>query len=344
MKFLTILFSLIFSVSLSAQNDIFELLAEINKKQEVPTGIQKVAETTYSIFTLDEEAKPTKTIEYEGTEVNLYGGNTTEIIYESTDKYSEITYNEAGEKSVTSIYELDDQSRITSWITDYGESPAAAMMNTKKEYFYNEEGKVVSIFNQGAEVLLIKYNEKGNFNEFLVDMGFAKMKIAASPQKKMIRYDMAIDVGTLPEGLPEMMLEGIKDSPKAYIEQTSEKESNSYVGYEENKETGEFEKRWETVRSMDFRLLSKKEFSPDGEVTTHQKFQYTETGKLKSTKDLIAATELINEYDEKGNITVEQEPFGEKRYFYDKKGGLIKTISLSEGSVTGVSMREIVYK
>ena len=80
----------------------------------------------------------------------------------------------------------------------------------------------------------------------------------------------------------------------------------------------------------------------------HEEFEYTESGNIKSTKNIIEGTELINEFDDKGNMTLERQPFGKTISTYDEKGNLIKTVSLigegEDSSVQSVSMREIKYK
>lgn len=348
MKFLTTLVFTFFTLFLSAQTDIFEIYAALNETKKLPTDIKKITEYEYGMFTMEEDAKPDTILNFNGKDNELFLNTKMETIYESSEKYKEISYDESGESTMTSTYILDKEGRALSWETDLGDGPAAAFMNSKKEYYYGEGGRISSVFNNGQEQLTIKYDENGNFEEILMDMGMAKMKVTTSQADEKIRYDMSLDMGTLPEGIPEMMLKGLKDSPKAYIEQNTGKNQNTFVGFEENKETGNFEKRWETIRDLDYKLLSKKEFSPEGEITSHNEFSYTDSGEIKSSKNIIEGTELINEFDESGNIKIEREAFAERHYKYDKLGNLLQKFTTSgtgeDASIIGVTIRKIEFK
>ncbi len=348
MKFFTTLLAVLFSMSLFAQTDIFDMFDGMYDEINVPTNINKIVETEYTTSTFDEEAKPINTMKHGEETLDLFFSSKTETVYEDSKNYSEIGYDKDGKKTITMTFKMNDLGQMILWDTNAGDGPAAAYMNSKKEFTYDVKGRLTSVMNKGKEAAVIKYDKKGNMDQLSLDAGFAKMKIVSSIKGNVTRYDMEVDQESIPAGMPEMMLKSLNDAPKEYIEQTPGNKKNSFVGYKENKETGEFEKIWETVRNLKYKVLSKKEFNSDGEVTTHNEFEYTETGDIKSTKNIKEGTTMINEFNDKGNITVEKQPFGKTLSSYDEKGNLIKSISLvGEGedfSVHSVKLREIDYK
>jgi len=317
-------------------------------KTTLPTNIKKIVETNYKMVSYEEDPKPATTMKHGEEILELYLKSKIETDYKDSKNYSEIEFDENGERYSTNSYKYNDLGQMISWKTDMEDSAIAAIMNSNKTYTYDTKGRITSIMKDEQEVGTIKYNLKGGMESLLVDAGFAKMKITASKVDNKTRYDMKIDEGSVPESMLKMFMDKIGDAPKAYIEQMPGDKKNTFTGFEENKETGEFEKRWETVRNLEYKVLSKKEFSPDGEIKTHEEFEYTESGDIKSTKNIIEKTELINEFDDNGNMTLEKQPFGKKIFTYDEKGNLIKTVSLiGEGedfSVQSISMREIEYK
>ena len=144
MKFYALLFALFITFSLSAQNDMMSTVAELNKKQEIVTDIDRITEYTYQTFSFDEEAKPDTVIQFDGEKVELHLGTTKITSYKSPTEIIERSIDKEGVESMVVTVKLHDDGRFVSMKTDMGDNPAAAFMNANsfREYHYDDQDRL----------------------------------------------------------------------------------------------------------------------------------------------------------------------------------------------------------
>ncbi|MEZ4921045.1 MAG: hypothetical protein R2792_18230 [Saprospiraceae bacterium] len=326
MRLLTTSILLFFTCVLSAQVDVFDLFAEVNNAPRIPSDILRITRLDYN-FCLDEVPEPDTSIEVNGKllEFCVVAKEVTE--YESNLAYSETSYNAEGDFMFTSRYKYNALGFPLEWEIDFGDSAAASLMNSKKEYRYDDQNRIVSIIDRDKEVCRINYGvkEPGTIKSIWIDAGFAHMILSSTKVGDKIRYEFAIDTTVEVDDMMLGMRNKILSEPRNYIEQTSASGYNVFIGYKENQETGEFEKRWETTRRPDYKILSKKEYEADGSLKLHEEYEYTDTGQLKKTTNYILETEDVNEFDADGKLIVEHEPYHTAFHYYDNKGNRVKT-------------------
>ncbi len=348
MRSITLFFLLVFFSNLNGQNDFFDTFLEFNRKQDIDKNIKSIIEYEYTNISLDQDAIPDTIFTYNGDEVKLYLTSKATTNYENPVKQIENRYNKEGELKLTSTVTLDDEGRTLFWEMDMGDGPAAALMNSTKHYKYDEKGRILSVTENGQEIINLGYTKDGYIDQLLMDAGFGKMKITSKDTENKIRYDMEVDVSSVEEGFAALFAEQLKDSPKEFIEMEHGKETDTYTGFKENKESGKFAKKWTAVRDKSFLMISKIQYGNNGEIISHNEFKYNKNGDLQETKNMIDSTSLVNEYDEAGNLIIEDGEYINSYHSYDDMGNLVKTITLvgndENAFINSLIIRHIEYK
>ena len=89
MKYISLLFlTFLFFQTTAQENDIFGVLAEANKKQEVIDDVNSIVEYTYQQYNLAEKESPDTVIEHNGEKVELYLNTTNNITLSRPPKKS----------------------------------------------------------------------------------------------------------------------------------------------------------------------------------------------------------------------------------------------------------------
>lgn len=332
-----------------AQKEFTELLSQFNRTEIQPTDIQSITEYTYGTFTMEEEVEPDTVITYNGQEVKLYLLEKVVISYDQPNERVEQTYDKSGEPSMTTTYVFDAEGHPLSMKLDMGDSPGAALMNSLKEYQYDEQGRITTILNNGEEAFGIAYTEGGHIQTLKVDAGFMKMIITGKETAEQIRYDMSVDTTGVEMGFAKMLIEKFESDPKEYCVMMRGENSDSYSWYKEDRETETTNKTSTSIIAHGtLHKLSNQQFGPEETLTEHTTFTYNEQGDIVTMKNEIEGTIKTNEFDKEGNMTLEHEQYFYTNHRYDKKGNRTASIRLSglqdEPSIQNYTIRKIIYR
>ncbi len=340
MKKVTLSVVLLFSLfSLHAQ-DLLGVIFDNNIKANpaIETELEKVVAKTYSTLNFEEGREPDSMLIMNGDTTALFLKSTQIDTYDGKGVHKMYTITPGKEEGFYINRYQDKSGRVTKEEVLYDNTQMAALMNSLKEYTYDEQSRLIGVSDGVTQFMSIEYESESTNLPIALDMnaGFALLSANRVERNDSIIYEMEmlpITTGDEEEGMLAMMTEALADSPKQYMVYENRNGNHHYQMIVVDKETGDANVSEQYLRDAKGLLLEKKV------NYTEWKYTYSEQGNLLSSTDLSSEETYTNEYDVTGNLITEFIDRFRLDHSYDDNGRLIKSIKSGYG---GDGISEII--
>ena len=323
----------------------FSLLKTLNNKRDLPEGVLSLQELTYTAnVPFDSSVSKYDTmIDFDGQEEKLFLTSMTVETFISARETELSSFDRSGKKILTSTRKYDLDGRLLYESQDFGDSPAAELMNSSKEFQYDGLGQLARIIQNMDTLIDLTYIKEGLIGALKMNSGIGKIEMVSEKHGDTIRYD--VEMLWDPEFIALM---GEKKMPREFIDlvTTGETGMYRYYKYKEDPESGEIKLKSEFVLDSLGNSLVEIAFQDSQEPLTHIENIYREDGKMLTRKDLINNESFQYEYDDKGNLVKEPTIFSIINYRYDNQSNAISKIETTEDgqSIFNVTLTRIDYR
>lgn len=341
-----LLASLFYTCIAFAQDDPMSILFEANKIMPIVEDVDYVESTEYVTFNMDEEALPDSLIINGEDTVKLYFYASSKISYPKARTTVTESFEADGKLKSTETMIQNEEGRVISYGLEYTDPKMAAFMNSTKNYDYDDQNRLTRITQGDVEFLSLSYTNNDLPDKMVIDIGMGKMVMMGEPYQDSIRYNFSMEASVAEDeeeaGFMAMMAEKLKNGPKEYINYKNVGGQHHYVSYKEDKETKEPIKQAFYVRSSDGNLIEEMSSA----YHSHNTFKYNSKGELLERTNVKTGEATQNEFDENGNLTVQNEEYEVLKNTYDQNNKIIKITKHNkfDNSIKGLTINNIKYR
>jgi len=337
----------LFYISSLSSQEILSVLYDFGTEQSFDKNVNSIITYSYKASNFDEDRIPDTTVFVKNDSVDLFlDSKLIETFPDANSKLS-LSYDHTGKRLSKEVLELNADGLISKHTINYGETDSDHMMNSHRQYTF-ENKRIVSVVDKGKEIVLVGYKPNGLAESFQFDAGIAKM--ICNLEKNDIGYVYNFDfipntVGDEnEEGLLATIADMVKNMPKSYVLYEKIKEGHKYTYVDENKETNEIIGKDIYIRNNEGLLIESIESK---QFDSHKKYTYNSDGKLLEVHDITNGTTELNEYDSDGNCIKEYSDSMISEYIYDANMSVVEErlfTNYGKVSFNGLYVKKIEYK
>jgi len=333
MKFLLSLCLACISCHMIAQDNMVTVLKTFAEQPPLTKDVDKIVQTTYALYGTE---NPDTTITIDGTSTDFFKIQT--LITEFNSPLSTIAKQFDGDDNLGSKIstKYNDLGLMTNQEVHFENSQTAALMNSSKTMEYDDQGRMISVSENGKRLIQISYQKDLVIDQMSMDLG---MMIGNAQYKKIgdtIRYEMEMEFG---EDFKAMM--GGKEMPKERTDLIIKDNIYHYVSYKEN-DSGIQEIESETKCDKNLNILEQKFKDFQGE--NHIKYITDKKGRTIARLNVKTNEKVDYKYDQAGKLLHGYKNGNEFYFTYDETGNKLTEIQMQYGEPSALITYAYSYK